>query len=177
MFPFKGNRLVEGWGLTSILRASTGLPVDIQEGSDITQLNGIQGDRPNYSGTCPGGKDQVLGKWYNWFNSACYTPQTYGTLGDVGRNSVVGPGLFDWDMSVIKQTKVTERLNAEFRAEFFNLLNHTNFAQPSNLAVITSGGPPGVYTLAPTGQPGDSGSIGGTFTTSREIQFAVRLTF
>jgi Carboxypeptidase regulatory-like domain/TonB dependent receptor len=177
IFPFKGNRLVEGWGLTSILRASTGLPVDIQEGSDITQLNGIQGDRPNYSGTCPGGKDQVLGKWYNWFNSTCYAPQTYGTLGDVGRNSVVGPGLFDWDMSVIKQTKVTERLNAEFRAEFFNLLNHTNFAQPSNLGVVVSGGPPGVYTLAPTGLPGDSGSIGGTFTTSREIQFAVRLTF
>jgi hypothetical protein len=176
-FPFKGNRLIEGWGVTSILRVNTGLPVDIQEGSDITQLNAIQGDRPNYSGTCPGGKDQVLGKWYNWFNSTCYTPQTYGTLGDVGRNSVVGPGLLDLDTSIIKQTKVTEKLNAEFRAEFFNILNHTNLAQPSNLGVIVSGGPPGVYTLAPTGQPGDSGSIGGTFTSSREIQFALKLTF
>jgi hypothetical protein len=80
-------------------------------------------------------------------------------------------------MSIINETKITERLNAEFRAEFFNILNHTNFAQPSNLGAIISAGPPRVYGLAPTGQPGDSGSIGGTFTTSRQIQFALKLLF
>jgi Carboxypeptidase regulatory-like domain/TonB dependent receptor len=170
--PFKGNRLVEGWQFTSILRVSTGLPLDIQEGSDITDLGGIQGDRPNYSGTCPGGKDQVLGLWYDWFNASCYSVQTFGTLGDVGRNSVVGPGLLDLDNSIIKDTKITERLNAEFRAEFFNILNHTNFAQPSSLAVTTAAG-----VLAPTGAPGDSGAIAGTFTTPRQIQFAVKLIF
>jgi hypothetical protein len=173
--PFRGNRLVEGWQVSSILRANTGLPVTIQEGADVTDLAAIQGDRPDYSGTCPGGRDQDLGKWYNWFNSTCYTSQPFGTLGDVPRGSVTGPGLVNLDFSLIKNTKVWEGLNAQFRAEFYNVLNHTNFAQPLATGVLT--GAAFAATAAPTGQPGDSGSIEGTATTSREIQFGLKLTF
>lgn len=173
--PFHGNRLVSGWEVASIFTAASGLPVTIQESADVAGLGGIQGDRPNYSGACPGGKDQVLGKWYNWFNASCYVAQTYGTLGDVGRGSVEGPGLFEWDASLIKNTKVTEKLNAEFRAEFFNIINHTNLGLPSSLGVIT--GLPNAATLAPSGLPGESGAITATATTPREIQFSVILSF
>ena len=173
--PFKGNRLVSGWELTSILTAATGLPVTIQEAADVADLGAIQGDRPNYSGTCPGGKDQVLGEWYDWFNSSCYAVQPFGTLGDVGRSSVEGPDLFELDASIIKETKITETLNAEFRAEFFNVLNHTNFGLPSNLDVVT--GLPFAATIAPSGLPGESGAISATTTSQREIQFALKLTF
>jgi hypothetical protein len=175
--PFKGNRLVSGWQFTTILRANTGLPVTIQETPDIANLQAIQGDRPNYSGTCPGGKDQVLGKWYNWFNGSCYTAQAAGTLGNVGRSSITGPGVLNLDASIIKNTKLWERLDTQFRAEFFNVLNHTNFAQPSSYGVVISNPSGPGYVDAPSGLPGQSGSIGVTSTIARQIQFALKLTF
>ncbi len=175
--PFKGNRFVQGWQITSILRVNTGLPVDVQEASDISGLAAIQGDRPNYSGTCPGGRDQILGKWYDWFNINCYAPQAGGTLGNVPRGSVTGPGVFNFDASIIKNTKLWERLDTQFRAEFFNATNHTNFALPVAGGVIVAAGPPGVYTQAAQGLPGLAGSIRGTSTIARQIQFALKLTF
>jgi hypothetical protein len=176
--PFHGNRLVDGWQITGILRANTGLPVTVQEGSDVADLGAIQGDRPDYSGTCPGGKDQTLGKWYNWFNSSCYAVQPFGTLGDVGRSSVTGPGFLNLDTSLIKNTKVWENLNLQFRVEVFNILNHTNFAEPNSIA-LTTGAFPWTQVIAPTGLPGDSGSIAAEATpnSQREIQFALKLTF
>jgi hypothetical protein len=173
--PFHGNRLVTGWQFGAILTARTGIPVTIQEGGDVTDLGAIQGDRPNYSGTCPGGQDQVLGKWYNWFNASCYAVQPFGTLGDVPRSSVAGPNLVNLDASIIKRTQLWERLNAEFRAEFFNVLNHTNFGLPSSLAV-TSGSPNASF-ISPSGLPGDSGSIEATAASQREIQFSLKLLF
>ena len=175
--PFKGNRFVQGWQITSILRVNTGLPVDVQEASDVSGLAAIQGDRPNYSGTCPGGRDQILGKWYDWFNINCYAPQAGGTLGNVPRGSVTGPGVFNFDASIIKNTKLWERLDTQFRAEFFNATNHTNFALPVAGGVIVAAGPPGVYTQAAQGLPGLAGSIGATSTIARQIQFALKLTF
>jgi hypothetical protein len=176
--PFKGNRLVSGWQFTSILRVSTGLPVTIQEGGgpfDIARLGAIQGDRPNYSGTCPGGRDQVLGKWYAWFNPLCYAVQPVGTLGTVPRSSVTGPGLVNLDSSIIKNTKLWERVNTEFRAEFFNVLNHTNLGQPASYGLLGFGGttPP----FAPYGGVGLSGASTATATTQREIQFALKFIF
>ena len=155
--PLHQNRLVSGWQIATILTARSGLPVTIQEGGDVAGLGAIQGDRPNYSGTCPSGRDQVLGKWYDWFNSSCYAVQTYGTLGNVPRGSVGGPNLFELDASIIKDTKLWERLNTEFRAEFFNVLNHTNFGLPSSYGVTT--GLPFASTIAPSGLPGQSGAI------------------
>jgi hypothetical protein len=173
--PFKGNRLVQGWQFGSILRASSGLPVTIQESADVTDLAAIQGDRPDYSGTCPGGKDQVLGQWYEWFNPHCYTPQPFGTLGNVGRGSVTGPSFFDMDFSLIKDTRISEGLSAQFRAEFFNILNHPDFGLPMSTGVFTGSG--AAPALAPFGLPGTSGAVTGTVESSRQIQFAVKLLF
>lgn len=176
--PFHGNRLVDGWQITGILRANTGLPVTVQEGSDVADLGAIQGDRPDYSGTCPGGKDQVLGKWYEWFNPACYSVQPFGTLGTVGRSSVTGPGFVNLDTSLIKNTKIWERLDTQFRVEVFNILNHTNFGLPNSIA-LTTGAFAWTQAIAPAGLPGESASIASEATpnSQREIQFALKLTF
>lgn len=85
------------------------------------------------------------------------------------RNAIVGPGLFDIDFSAVKDfpiTKISEAFHAQFRAEFFNIFNHTNFAPPvNNLVPIDAAGNP---------VPG-FGQITGTQIPSREIQFALKL--
>lgn len=67
-----------------------------------------------------------------WFNTKAFAVAPYGTFGNAGRNILDGPGLATIDFSIVKNTHVTERLNTQFRAEFFNLINHTNFNLPDN---------------------------------------------
>ena len=84
-------------------------------------------------------------------------------FGNVHRNSLVGPGFEDVDFSILKTTKITERVSMQLRAESFDLLNHPNFGQPGSVA-----GAGGFGTIGNTRFPtGDSGS-------SRQLQFAVR---
>jgi len=92
---------------------------------------------------------------------------TAGTYGNVGRDTFTGPGLSEVDLSVLKSTPVSERVNLQFRAEFFNILNHANFGTP-NTVVFSSAS----STAAPT-----AGLITSTSTTSRQIQFGLKLLF
>jgi len=128
--PFKGNRAVAGWSVSPIFQASTGLPINVLDGlspGGQAGLGGIEGPRPNL---VPGCK-QYLRTWVNWYNTNCYYLPPYGTLGDIGRDSLIGPGFMDLDFSVMKNTKLTERVNMELRAEFFNIVNHTSFGNPT----------------------------------------------
>jgi hypothetical protein len=86
-----------------------------------------------------------------------------GFYGNVGRDTLIGPGLATWDFSVLKDTRIRERLNLQFRAEIFNLLNRANFNQP-NAVVFTPSG------VSPT-----AGIITSTSTTSRQVQFGLKL--
>jgi hypothetical protein len=89
-------------------------------------------------------------------------------LGNGGRNEINGPGLVDFDFSVLKDNKITERLNLQFRAEFFNVFNHSNFNSPIENSTL----------FAADGTPNPSaGVVASTSTTSREIQFALKLIF
>jgi carboxypeptidase family protein/TonB-dependent receptor-like protein len=89
-------------------------------------------------------------------------------LGTGGRNEINGPGLVDFDFSVFKDTKIKEKLNVQFRAEFFNLFNHTNFNSPiANSTFFNVDGSP----------TGGAGVIDSTSTSSREIQLALKLIF
>ena len=67
-----------------------------------------------------------------WFDTSAFAMSPYGTFGNEGRNIVTGPGLETIDFSIIKNTRLAERLNMQFRSEFFNLLNHANFNLPDN---------------------------------------------
>src|SRR5208283_3508253 len=128
--PFKGNRAITGWEVSPIFSASTGLPINVLDAlaaGGQAGLGGIEGPRPNL---VPGCK-QYLKTWVNWYNTSCYYLPPYGTLGNVGRDTLIGPGLWDLDFSVMKNTKLTEKVNLQLRAEFFNVLNHASFGNPT----------------------------------------------
>jgi hypothetical protein len=89
-----------------------------------------------------------------------------GTYGDLGRNTLIGPGVADVDLSLEKSFLIQEHKQLTFRYELFNIMNHTNLGLPNN-SPLTSGGVPNAT----------AGSIVYTTTTSRQTQFALRFTF
>ena len=107
----------------------------------------------------------ILGTPSQWFNPAAFLapPANSGFWGNASRDSLSGPGLATWDFSALKDTTLHERLTLQFRAELFNLLNRANFNTP-NLIVFT-----------PSGVSGTAGAITSTSTTSRQVQFALKL--
>ena len=98
---------------------------------------------------------------------AAFSIEAPGTLGNLGRNTVRGPHYADLDFSVTKETKISERINTQFRAEFFNILNHTNLGLPAATLFVNTGG-------TPTGSAGQITTIVGT---PRQIQFALKIIF
>jgi hypothetical protein len=181
--PFTGNRWISGWQLSEILSAAAGFPVNVLTGLTPQRSNtgGLTGDRPDFSGAAGCSPNHILDStvrnptqpnvvtFVNWFDATCYTVQPANTLGNVPRDGLIGPGLLDLDFSVIKQTRITEKLDTEFRAEFFNILNHANLGQPAGAVFAGTGAAPFIS--------GTAGVITSTATTSRQIQFAVKLIF
>ena len=128
------------------------------------------------------GSQNAFGAGVPWFNPNMFIAPPPGLLGDASRGMLRGPGLQNWNFSLVKDTKISllgEGGNVEFRAEFFNLLNHVNLKQPGGATY--TGGPAftaagivsGTTTLSPTA----GGQITGTSTTNREIQFGLRVEF
>jgi hypothetical protein len=110
-----------------------------------------------------------------WFNSDAYLAPAPGTFGNAGRDSLKGPGLADADLSLAKKISLGERLHAQFRAEYFNLLNHGNFTTPN--AVVFSAGPTPAKPATAAALSPTAGVITATATTSRQLQFALKLLF
>ena len=105
-----------------------------------------------------------------WGNPAGFSLPAPGTFGNLQRDFLSGPGIVDFDYSVTKDTSIKERVRLQFRAEFFNLLNHANFALPNANVFVQA--PNGGGTVNPT-----FGKITLTSTSSRQIQFALKLLF
>ncbi len=179
--PFHGNRLIEGWQMSGIFTAQSGAPFSISDGFDQAGLiNNAQDTRPDYTAGCdPYVKKRILEPSGSvmipepeWINSTCYTLEPAGTLGNAGMNTLVGPHFINLDFALIKNTRITERLNAQFRAEFFNIANRTDFGLP-NPDLFTAAGATDAGEASPT-----YGIIAATNPNSqREIQFAVKLIF
>jgi hypothetical protein len=172
--PFHGNRLVEGWQLNSILGIHSGLPMDITRGSlSPDDLSGETATRANYTMAAGCHPNDIVdhassgfgstNTAFLYFNPACYTDPPVGYMGSIRRNSVPGPGSLDWDFSLLKNTKINERLNVQFRAEFFNILNHFN-----------PGAPVQTLDMATTGEVlGSQAPV----ITPRQVQFALKFDF
>jgi hypothetical protein len=127
--------VVNGWQWTGIGQYQTGSPFNIKSGRD-NSLTGLGNDRPKLTGdsTDPAaGADKRV-----WFNSAAFAVNDLGTFGTLGRNVLRGPSLFSWDMGLFKTFAFTERFQTQFRAEFFNIFNQTNFDNPNT--TVTGGG-------------------------------------
>jgi hypothetical protein len=157
--PFKGNQLVEGWQLSTILQSQSGNPVTIViNNAAFTGNNNTV--RPNSTGPIA-----ILGTPARWFDTTPFAIPV-GTFGNLGRNVVIGPGFNNTDFSVIKRTKLGENKLIEFRAEFFDIFNHANFGQPGRVVGSATFGQITNTRFA----TGDSGS-------SRQIQFALKFKF
>jgi hypothetical protein len=157
---------LRGWQWSGIFTAVTGPPMDILDGPT---MSGLTNDRPDVNPSFTG--NPILGKVNEWINPAAFTLEPVGTLGNLGRDTAIGPGLWSLDTAVMKDTKITEALRVQFRAEFFNIFNHTNFNVPPNL---------GVFILNSAGTPSVNptfGQLTSTATTSRQIQFGVKFLF
>jgi hypothetical protein len=123
--------LLGGWQLSSLLSFHTGQPFNVTTSTDTTGTDeGVQ--RPNLVGKPHAGLSHAFSKTgVQWVNPAAFAQPAPGTYGNLPRNYLYGPGFADVDFSVIKNTKITERINAQFRVELYNLFNRTNLAPPS----------------------------------------------
>ena len=164
--PFKSNKpkLITGWQLGGITSWQTGNPLTpsllIAPGPGISLTV-----RPDITGPV-----QTTGDPAQWFaNKAVFVRPCVGTVchpGNLGRNAITGPGFVNTDASLVKDTKLTERVNLQFRTEVFDIFNHPNFGNPvltvtsSSFGIIQS-------TRFPTGD----------FGSSRQLQFALKLMF
>jgi hypothetical protein len=184
-----------GWQLGGILEVRTGLPFTPLIGGDplglLTTHTDAYPDRLRGSG-CSSLVNP--GNVTNYIKLQCFTlpmstsaiapqcvpfqpggpgnPVLAGTcsnlLGNAGRNEVYGPGLVNFDFSLFKDNKIKENLNLQFRAEFFNVFNHSNFNSPlANNTLFNQDGSP----------VGGAGAFDSTSTFNREIQFALKLIF
>lgn len=193
--PFHGNRLVEGWQLSGIFTLQSGMPFSVLDGFDQAGLdNNVADPRPDVVPGCnPYLKTRASFGGIvepEWLNPArnCFTLQPAGTLGNARRDSLVGPRFVNLDFALLKNTKITERLQLQFRAEFFNIANRSDFLAPSaslftGVASPAACGPP-FCTLAAGGADGGS-TLGSTYgfiaatvpNSQREIQFGLKLIF
>lgn len=159
------DKLVSGWQAGMIVTAHSGFDLTPQIGSNWSG-NGdtsVAPDRPSYNPSFTG--NLITGTQKQWFNPNAFSLPIPGTWGNVGRGYVIGPAQSLVNVSALKTTNLSERVALQFRAEFFNVLNHTNFGNP--ILSVFSGN-----TISPT-----AGLITYTSTTSRQIQFGLKVLF
>lgn len=123
---------IGGWQLTGIVTAQTGGPLTALAGVDRSGT-ALGTDRANYTGVDPYGANACAGagRCVGYLNPQAFGLAPLGGFGNVGKGSLRGPGLVTWDAGLFKEIPVKERLRFQFRAEFFNLLNHANFSDPN----------------------------------------------
>ena len=158
------NTLASGWSLNSILTLQDGFPFTPQLSFNPSNNGDTRNPvRPSLNPAFSG--PVILGSPNQYFNPSAFVVPPNGTYGNVGRNTFIGPGLATLDFSLLKDTRITEKLGLQFRAEFFNILNHANFNTPNLITYTSATGAP-----SPT-----AGVITSTSTTSRQIQFGLKL--
>jgi hypothetical protein len=152
-----GAAVLGGWQVTTIIAASSGFP---RNASTPDRANvGHTDQRPNLvAGQDPNNGPQTIAKW---FNTDAFALQPLGTFGNAPRNVVIGPGIFNFDMSIIRNFRFTTSKSLQFRLEAFNVLNQPVWNDPnmsmSNLALF--------------------GTINSTRKPMRELQLGVKFVF
>jgi Carboxypeptidase regulatory-like domain len=153
-----GRRLTSGWSVNGITRFDTGLPVTLVENDDQSLLGTAFGgpiilpvDTPNLVGPLHLMNPRGSGGLY--FNPSAFGQSALGQEGDSPRRFFHGPGINNWDFALIKNTVISERSTLQFRAEFFNVFNHTQFLTPSGIiSGFTAGVPDAPFGQVPGAQ-------------------------
>ncbi len=165
------NQIIGNWQLAGVFSAATGnyytaTDINSVSGSDCGGTVGYYCSRPNMAGN-PNAKPCVPG---TLFNTCAFADNTVlGTFGNAGRNIIEGPGYKTWDTSLVKQFPISEQRHFEFRAEFFNVLNHVNYLF-GQFGAISAEPTPLELGQASFGYPLSSRA-------PRQIQFALKFYF
>ncbi len=162
-----------GWQFAGIATFHSGLPFSVENGFDrantLQTLSPPEGSerpdvKPGYS------NNPVTGSPNQWFNPNAFELQPAGAFGDLGRDTVIGPGMADVDCGFLKSLRFAEGYAVQFRFELFNILNHTNFnvpVYPNRNVFLDANG-----TVNPL-----AGQITQTASSSRQLQFALKFSF
>jgi hypothetical protein len=189
--PYRGTgvmgAVLGGWEIAGITSIVSGSPFTIRTGGD-SDLNrdGGRSDRPDLlpgfsnnptEGTspgCTGIESGPIGRsvesWNGssrWYDICAFGITNVGVYGNLGRNTLLGPGRINFDFSLHKDFPVTESMDLQFRAEMFNIFNRNNLGLPENLGFAGHNPEPSAGTILP----------GETVTRPREIQFGLKLVF
>ncbi len=158
---------LNGWQWGGIVHIASGEPFTPAITGDPLGMKGDQFDRPDVlSG--PGCSGSLVNPRnpLDYIKTQCFaSPNPSTRFGDAGRNILIGPGMLNLDTSLFRNIGGLEKFHAQFRAEFFNALNHANFASPVNTSLFGANGAP----------ISSAGVLTSTTTTSRQIQFALKL--
>ncbi|MBL8236700.1 MAG: TonB-dependent receptor [Bryobacterales bacterium] len=156
-----------GWQWNTIATVSAGNPFSVVVGFDRARARFQAGTSPQRPDLVAGrSTNPILGGPDKYFDTSAFALPEAGYFGNLGRNTLIGPGLAMVDMSINKRFQLTERVGLQFRTEMFNSLNHTNLSIPSARTVFTTTGPVGA-----------AGRITTTQTTARQLQLGLKLTF
>ena len=173
------NAVLGNWEVDVIEKATTGFPLYVVDTSNPSNVNfqwngSTLGDRPNMVGdpNQPGGTGANCPTQVHtitaWFNPCAFASAPSGELGTSPRAPISGPRFVNTDLSVIKHFLLREQMGLDFRAEFFNLLNHPQFFL---------GGGPSAGGMQDINEPASFGVINQTVNNPRVIQFALKLQF
>lgn len=149
------NWVLGGWKTGVIASAQSGAPFTVTNNTNDTNVFAAGGIRANLVGDPLSGERSIV----RWFNTSAFAAPAPFRFGNSARGLLRGPGIQNIDLSLSKSFPVTERWKTEFRGEFFNLLNHTNFGQPG-----ASRGTPAFGVISSAREP-------------RRVQLALRVTF
>jgi len=187
-FSGVARQVLGGWQVGAIVTLSAGFPANIFTSFNRSRDGNTAGtvDRPSLApgrsnnpiegstSGCPGIQEgQKLGTPDLYYDPCAFVLPEPGYYGNLGRNTVIAPGLANVDLTLVKMITVTEQVKVDFRTEVFNLLNRANFGLPSQ----------NVLLQPPAAQPnqhqylGAAGRISTTTTFSRQIQFGLKLIF
>jgi hypothetical protein len=172
--------VVNGWALDGILTVETGMPFSARLTTSVSRDQAqFLAERPSLKpGANPNPTSGVsagcsgfpagtrVGNPTHWYNPCAFTPAPAGTYGNLRRNTIIGPGLRDVDFALEKNFRIQEKATATFRFEVFNVLNHANFGLPNTSAMSGAG-------VANS----SAGLITYTLTSSRQLQFGLRISF
>lgn len=197
------DRILGGISLTSIITARTGLPVNvvvnrlanyvdpvtkktvivIPDGNNTDHATGVSNLRPDrvpgVSLTPPEGRSSLPGG--RWINPAAFALPANGTWGNTPRNLLRGPGLWQADLGTAKNFRLTERFSADFRAEIFNIVNRSQYANPANdFTTVANASTPAATTAALASFSNTTSTVNTGATgsgTPRRIQFGLRINY
>jgi hypothetical protein len=151
------GQVVGGWKVTSVVTLTSGFPLTVSAGEDTANIGNCC--RPNRDfNVSTKSDDPTIDRW---FNTAAYSRAPNGTFGTAGRSEIIGPGIMNWDFSLLREFHFSDgRPYLEFRFEAFNFLNNPNWAEPNT-------------TLSSVA----FGRISATRTDMRQLQFGLKFIF